>query len=128
MDYYPFFHLLHISMVIVSGGLFLIRGSWMLLGSAHLQQKWVRIVPHIIDTFLLISAICLLFILEYNPLTTGWLAAKIVALVCYIVAGTIALKRGSTMVIRSLFLIMAIAIFSYIIAVALTRSASIGVL
>jgi hypothetical protein len=37
--------------------MFLLRGKWMLRASSRLLQKSVRIVPHIVDTPLLTSAI-----------------------------------------------------------------------
>ena len=56
MDYF-FIKNLHIASVALSGCLFLLRGIWMLRESTMLQQRWVRIVPHIVDTLLLTSAI-----------------------------------------------------------------------
>ena len=52
----------------------------------------------------------------------GWLVAKIVGLLVYIVLGTIALKRGRTRRTRAAALIGAIATFGYIAMVALTKS------
>jgi len=55
--------------------------------------KPLRIIPHINDTFLLISAITLIVITGFNPLNQPWLLAKIVALFIYIGFGTVALKK-----------------------------------
>ena len=55
-----------------------------------------------------------------------WLTAKVLALGVYIVLGTLALKRGKTRGVRTFALLMALATFAYIVAVALTRRADIG--
>ncbi len=86
-----------------------------------LRRKLVRILPHIIDTVLLASAIALLFKIQQYPLSHPWLTAKVVALVAYIILGTYALKRGGTKKVRIRALIGAYAVFFYIAAVALTR-------
>ncbi|MDW5415397.1 SirB2 family protein [Iodobacter sp. CM08] len=122
MEYLAVKHL-HMLCVALSAGLFLLRGGLMLQGSAYLQTKFLRITPHIIDTLLLLSAIRLAML---YPGPKMWLAAKICGLLVYIVLGTIALKRGKTKAIRVTALIAAIACFTYIVAVALSKNALLG--
>lgn len=86
-----------------------------------LRHKLVKILPHIIDTILLASAIALLFKVQQYPLSHPWITAKIVALVAYIILGIVALKRGRTKQGRILALIGAYAVFFYILVVALTH-------
>ena len=86
-----------------------------------LQKKWVKILPHSIDTVLLASAIGMAWIGSINPLTHPWLAAKIIALLIYIVAGTFALKRAQTRLTQFLSFAFALASFAYIITVALSK-------
>jgi uncharacterized membrane protein SirB2 len=111
----------HVGCVAASYGLFVTRGIWMLRDSALLQRHWVKIVPHAIDSLLLASAILLTIAIGQYPFVHRWLTAKAVALVVYIVLGTIALKRGKTKRVRLVAWIAAQAVFFYIIAVALTR-------
>lgn len=113
----------HVACVALSYAGFVVRGVWMMQGSPLLARRWVRIAPHVVDTLLLVSAIGLAVLLRLNPMAQPWLAAKIVALVLYIVLGTIALKRGPTRAIRIGAWIAAQLVFLYIVAVALTRSA-----
>ncbi|NWG86038.1 MAG: SirB2 family protein [Hydrogenophilaceae bacterium] len=112
---------LHLLTIAVSLGLFLLRGYWMLRESPRLQDKWVKIVPHANDTVLLAAAIGMLVVAEVNPLNQPWLLAKIVGLLAYIGLGTVALKRGKTRAVRIKALIAALAVFAYIVAVAVTR-------
>jgi uncharacterized membrane protein SirB2 len=111
----------HAGSAAASIALFVTRGAWMLRSPQRLQQRWVRIVPHVIDTTLLASALWLAWQLGTEG-TRGWLAAKVAALLVYIVLGTIALKRGRTRGVRIAALIGAIATFGYIVTVALTKS------
>jgi uncharacterized membrane protein SirB2 len=93
----------------------------MLRDSPRLRQRWIRIAPHVVDTLLLASAIMLAWQLGVSPLTAPWLAAKIAALLLYIVIGSIALKRGKTKRIRLGAWLTAQLIFIYIVSVAVTH-------
>jgi len=86
-----------------------------------LQKRWVKTAPHIIDTLLLISAITLAVISHQYPFVFPWLTAKLVALVLYIVLGTIALKRGPTRSVRVTAFLAAILVFIYIVSVAVSK-------
>ena len=116
---------IHITCAILSGSLFLLRGYWMLVESEMLQRRWVKVVPHIVDTLLLTSALIMVFWSGQYPFVQSWLTAKVIALIVYIALGTIALKRGKTKAVRSGALLAAIVTFAYIVSVALTRQAMI---
>jgi uncharacterized membrane protein SirB2 len=116
---------LHVTCAVLSGSFFLLRGLWMLTDSPLLQRRWVRVVPHVVDTLLLATALVLVFWSGQYPFVQPWLTAKVLALMAYIVLGTVALKRGRTKGVRTLALVAALAVFAYIVAVALTRQASI---
>jgi uncharacterized membrane protein SirB2 len=113
----------HVGAVGLSLALFLLRGVWMTIGSPLLQRRWVRIVPHVVDTVLLGSAIWLAVQLQQVPLRDGWLTAKVVGLVLYVVLGSVALKRGRTKAARIGAFAAALAVFAYIVAVARSKSA-----
>ena len=90
---------IHISCVIISYLFFFVRGVWMLRAAPILQQRWVKVVPHIVDTLLLLSAVTLAIQFSISPLSTPWLMAKIIALLLYILLGTLGVsgilcKRG----------------------------------
>ena len=121
MPYIALKHL-HVTFVVLSGLLFLVRGIWMLRASPRLQQRWVRIVPHVVDTLLLASAIGLAVWSHQYPGQMPWLTAKVVALVAYIVLGTVALKRGRTEGARTAAFAGALACFAYIVSVAVTKN------
>jgi uncharacterized membrane protein SirB2 len=58
MNYLALKHF-HMTFAALSGFLFLLRGLWMLADSPTMQRRWVRILPHLIDTALLLSAMAL---------------------------------------------------------------------
>ena len=92
----------------------------MLCDSAMLQRRWVKIIPHIVDTLLLTSAIIMMIMSGQYPFAQDWLTAKLLALFAYIGLGTVAL-RGRSKVVRVWAFIAALAVFAYIGSVAITR-------
>jgi uncharacterized membrane protein SirB2 len=120
MDYIGIKHL-HMACAALSISLFLLRGAWMLQGSSMLTRRWVKVLPHLVDTILLGSAITLALISHQYPFAQPWLGAKVVALLLYIVLGTIALKRGRTRRARAFAFAGAVLTFAYIVSVAVTR-------
>jgi uncharacterized membrane protein SirB2 len=113
---------LHVACVGISGAGFILRGVWMMQHSPMLARRWVRVVPHVVDTVLLASAIALAVMIGQYPLTHDWLTAKLAGLFAYIVLGTIALKRGPTPGIRIAAFCGAILVFAYIVAIAMMKS------
>jgi len=112
----------HITFAVISISLFILRAFWSVTESAKLQQRWAKIVPHINDTLLLSCAVYLMMTTGQYPFADHWLTAKFIALLVYIATGTIAIKRGKTAGVRLLFSLLAFATFSYIVAVAVTRT------
>lgn len=111
---------LHVTFVALSLALFLVRVAWMLRAPEWLQKRWVRTLPHIVDTLLLLSGIWLAW--QLGAGVSGWLPAKLVALVVYIVLGAVALRYGRTRGVRIAAAIGALLAFGYIVSVALTKS------
>jgi uncharacterized membrane protein SirB2 len=113
---------LHVGCVVLSGAGFLLRGLWMLTDSAWLQRRSVRILPHVVDTVLLGSAIAMMLISQQYPFASDWLTAKLAGLLLYIGCGTMALKRARGKAQRAAFLLAAVLSFAWIVSVALTRN------
>lgn len=112
---------LHLTTIVITLTLFVLRGAWMMAESPRLHARWVRIVPHVNDSLLLASGIGLAVLIQQYPLVHGWLTAKFFALILYIALGTIAIKRGRTRGQRIGAWIAALLVFGYIVAVALTH-------
>lgn len=119
---YVLLKMTHVTCVALSYAGFVLRGIWMIRDSRMLERRWVRVLPHVVDTVLLASAIALAVMLKQYPLAEPWLTAKVVALVFYILLGMVALKRGNTRGTRIAAWLAAQGVFFYIVAVALTRN------
>ena len=122
IEHYLILKHLHITAAYASLAFFVLRAFWSVRGVALLQARWVKIVPHLMDTLLLTLGVTLAVILNLWPLPL-WLSAKITALVIYILLGTVAIKRGKTPKIRATAAIAAVLVFAYIIGAAVERSA-----
>jgi len=122
MSYLAFKHM-HLTLAYLTLAGFVLRGIWMLTESALLQKKIVKILPHIVDTFLLISAITMVVMSGQYPWVagSGWVGVKIVLLVAYVVLGTFALKRGKTKQQRTVFFAASIAVLLGLFGIAATK-------
>ena len=94
----------------------------MMQGSGMLAQRWVRILPHVTDTMLLLSAVGLMFIIEQYPFRNDWLTAKIVLMLLYIAFGFFGINHGQSRRWRIVNGAIAVTIFSYIVMVAITHN------
>lgn len=101
---------------------FVLRGYWMMSHSEKLELRITRVAPHVIDTVFLLSGIAMVWLLQLDAFSQPWLLAKFVGLIVYVVLGTIAIKRGPTMQIRIVAFVSALAVFAYIVGVAMTKS------
>lgn len=109
---------LHLTTVMLSLALFVLRGMWMLRDSPQLEARWVKVVPHVVDSVLLSSALGLVWMLQQHPFVQGWLTAKVLALVVYIILGSLALKPGRPKPLRAACYLAALVVFAYIVSVA----------
>ncbi len=112
-------HLLCAALSIVG---FIVRGALRIADSAVLQKKWIRIAPHIIDTLLLLSAIGLMVSIQQYPFVNSWLTAKLLGLIVYIFLGVVTLRIAKSQPVRIIAYVLAIATFSYVGAVAITKT------
>ncbi|WP_371189030.1 SirB2 family protein [Thalassotalea maritima] len=88
-----FAHMLCVSLSVV---LFSYRWLLVMWAPYHLEKKWLKILPHIIDTLLLTCGIALMLQRSLFPSTIDWLAEKLIAVVIYIAVGFYTLKFAST--------------------------------
>ncbi|MDE3022360.1 MAG: SirB2 family protein [Pseudomonadota bacterium] len=113
---------IHITSVIVSGSLFTLRSVRKIKQQEWRPGKWMRIIPHVIDTFLLLSGVSLALLLRQYPFRNAWLTAKVFGLVLYILAGKLTLQASGSKKLRQVSFSLAAALFLYIIGVAITQN------
>jgi uncharacterized membrane protein SirB2 len=110
----------HVAFAYLTVASFAIRGLLSIAESPMRNAKWMRIAPHVIDTFLLLFGIALAVTLSLSPLANGWLMAKIVGLVAYVGFGVMAM-RARTRPLKIVGFVLAIASVGYIFAVAYSK-------
>jgi uncharacterized membrane protein SirB2 len=117
---------LHVGAVVLSGLLFLARGIGIYTRMAWVEARWVRVVPHVIDTVLLASAIGLALRIGQYPFVHGWVTAKLLALFVYIGLGMAAFRffRGEPIGLGAF--LAALLTFAYIVSVAFSRQVVTG--
>lgn len=112
---------IHLLCVALSGLGFFLRGLLMLADSSWLSRRWVKVVPHVNDTLLLLAALLLAALSGQYPFVNGWLTAKLLGLLAYIGLGVVALRPGRPKALRGAAWLAALAVFGWIVSVALTR-------
>jgi uncharacterized membrane protein SirB2 len=83
---------LHLTLVAVSVLFFVVRFVLHMRASSIMDKKFIKIAPHVIDTFLLLSGLALCFIIQQFPFVDPWLTEKIIAVAAYIALGIMAFK------------------------------------
>lgn len=121
MDIYPTVRLAHMTLVAMSGTLFVVRGIGVLRRAAWPMAPAVRRTSVLIDSALLGAAVTLLYILQLNPFAVGWLTTKIVLLLLYIVLGTFALKRARTAGVRLACFFASVLCLGFMVTVAVAH-------
>ena len=121
MNTYLLLKHLHVTCVVLSVTGFFLRGVWMLTDSPLLDRLWVRVLPPVNGTLLLLAAIGLSVVQQQYPFVHGWVTAKVLGLLAYIGFGMFALRRGHSKTMRAGFWLASLASFGYIASVALTR-------
>lgn len=112
---------IHLGAVALSIGGFVARGLWSFRNPLWRSRRWVRILPHTVDTVLLLSGVAMAVSYGWSPLEQPWLMMKIILLVVYILLGMVALRWGVSMRLRFTAWLLALVTFGYIIAVAVTK-------
>ena len=112
---------LHMTLAVLSIALFTLRFFWLLTHSAKLNTKWVKITPHIIDTFLLTIGVVMAVQYSMNPIEQLWLGEKLLAVVAYIFTGYYTLKLARTKSMQIIGYLGAIGWVMLIVRLAMTR-------
>ena len=112
---------IHVAFVALSLLTFLVRGVWLFIDSAMLGERWVKLLPHVVNTILLASGIALAMYLNMSPGNQPWLMAKIVGLIAYVGLG-VAAFRASGPTARKLLWTSALVAFAFIVSVAVRKT------
>jgi uncharacterized membrane protein SirB2 len=109
---------IHITLVSLSFMLFFIRGTMMLVKNPLYRHQLFKIIPPIVDTFLLGTGVTLMIMIQQYPHEQSWLAVKLTALIAYVVLGVIALNRINNYKAQVLSFILAVLTILFMVSVA----------
>ena len=113
-------------LAVLSPLLFSLR-AWRSVRGLNPALGCLRYTPHALDTLLLGSGVALSCIIHQYPFVDSWLTAKLLALVGYIAAAHVTVRRARSMRGKVLAWLTAMALVLYIFAVALNHDAAAGV-
>lgn len=111
--------LIHIIFIFTSFASFIGRFSLSYLKPEILQNKMVKIAPHVIDTVLLLSGFTLVIQGNWLDGEYGWIVSKVFLLLGYIAFGVMAMRCAGTK--RWIAFVAAIVCFVTIFVVAITK-------
>ncbi|MBY0418883.1 MAG: SirB2 family protein [Pararheinheimera sp.] len=111
----------HMLFIALSVSFLAVRFLLSLKAPALLQKKFFKIAPHVVDTFLLLTAIGLMLTIQQYPFQTPWLTEKLFGLFAYIGLAVMALK-GRTLLMRWVGFIGALSWLALVAKVAITKT------
>ena len=118
IEFYPQIKHVHIVLAVLSGSLFAVRGGFALAGARWPQASPVKWLSYAIDTALLTAAMMLLTILPWAMFANGWLLAKVLLLVVYVVLGVMAMRAHRPRRDRAMYYTAALLVFLSIYGIA----------
>jgi uncharacterized membrane protein SirB2 len=116
---YPHIKHLHVTMVMVSGLLFVARSVGVMAGHLWPMRPAIKKCSVAIDVVLLSAGVSLWVALQLNPLRDTWLGVKLTLLMAYIVFGSVAMRRGRTRLIRGLAICLSVCLYASMVGLAI---------
>jgi uncharacterized membrane protein SirB2 len=113
----------HMLMAMLTIAVFVLQGILALAAPGVLRHKAMRIIPHVIYTLLLVTALTLLVVHGWNPFAFGWITMKIILLIAFIGLGIIAFRPNFPPATRAACWVVALGALLWAYSSALTRSA-----
>ncbi|MDK9703294.1 MAG: SirB2 family protein [Sulfuritalea sp.] len=114
----------HVTTVVLSLTGFFLRGILMMRESPLLGARWIKVLPHVNDTVLLAAALSMAAMSGQYPFVVDWVTAKVLGVIAYIILGALALRDASTRQMRVVCWLASMAVFGWIVSVALSRQAA----
>ncbi len=115
--------IIHILFIFTSFASFVGRFGLSQINPKILNNKILKIAPHVIDTILLLSGIALVAQGEWLEREYYWIESKFILLICYIIFGIVAMRLSGF--IRWLAFLCAITCYSFIFNIAITKNSFI---
>ncbi|MEN8771160.1 MAG: SirB2 family protein [Glaciecola sp.] len=114
---------LHLTAIALSLLFLILQVATHLMDSKMKEAKWLKVLPHIINTVLIITAIGLCVTLAQYPFVHDWVTSKLIGLVAYVLLAVVAVKWARTNAMRVFALIGAVAWLGLTGKIAITKTA-----
>ena len=114
--------LLHKLAVLTSIVVFFARGLGLIYNREWVKRKPVKIVPHIVDTLLIASAIGIVVVTPF-AFSEPWILLKLIGVLVYVVLSAVVFKIAQSRVQRALFWVLNLAVLFFLVAVAVEKQA-----
>jgi uncharacterized membrane protein SirB2 len=112
----------HVGFALLSISGFVLRWTWVMMRSRWSQHRLTKTAPHIIDTLFLTSGLMLAYTIGQYPFFTGWLTAKVVGLLVYILLGMAAMSGRISRKGKVIAFVAAVSSYAWILSVAMLKS------
>ena len=116
---YAVLKIVHVASVVLSFAIFAVRGGNALSGQDGQGGKLGRIVPHVVYTILLLSAMGMVFITKQYPFVAAWPTVKFLGLVAFVAFGVFAFRGSQAR--KATFFGLGLLAFIFTASVALTH-------
>jgi len=113
----------HIFFAALSLSGFIYHFTMNIINPLLLQRKVLKIIPHVVDTALLLSGFTLVYQYHWLSREHDWLIVKMFALLTYIGLGVLAMRSQTRL--RWVALLGSLLCYAFIIGVAVTKAAFI---
>lgn len=110
----------HIFCVASSFALFFVRGMWMMRAYPPAQERWAKVLPHIVDALLVLTAVGMIAIAPKLGLPV-WLQVKIGLLVVYVLLVLVVFRLGRNRLQKGAAWLAGLALFLFVTTVAVLR-------
>ena len=111
---------LHIVCVATSFSLFFVRGMWVMRTFPPAQDPWIKALPHVVDTLILVSAAGML----YSAPTLGWpgwLQVKIALVVVYVALALVVFRFGHNRIQKAAAWVLGLGVYLFITTIAVLQ-------
>lgn len=92
----------HLLLIVLSVLLFVFRFILRMKNSAWFESRWMKILPHLVDTTLIATGVALVFITGFIPFTSTavWMTEKLTCVLAYLALGYVALYYSKSTLFR----------------------------
>ncbi|AHF02038.1 invasion protein [Thiomicrospira aerophila AL3] len=112
--------LLHKIAVLTSISVFFIRGLGVIYNREWVTRKPVKIVPHVIDTVLILSAVGIVLVTPF-AFSDPWILMKTFGVLVYVALSVVVFKVAKSRAQRALFWVLNLAVLFFLVAVAVEK-------